>query len=201
MKEKVNIVDNGNNISYDFISLFQINDNDILLMTNNEVDINGNTKLICTRVYNNDTLMKIDDNLWANVKNIMKNIITNNNNGYTYLSYNNSVNYQTTDNCLREIGLNENEKNGLINSYNAFKKEDEEIPIPVLQNIEKSEDEVEILYEVPVEDESVPPQVENQEVNVVPNNPVVEETQQFTQTGGVEAPTIESVVAGLNNEQ
>lgn len=213
MKEKVNIVDNGNNISYNFISLFQINDNDILLMTNNEVDEKGNTKIISTRIYNNDTLMRIDDNLWTNVKTAMKSIVANNSEGYTYLKLNKEIKYQTTDNWLRTIGLSSNELNTMIKSYNEYNNEDEEIPIPVLQNIDRSEmDDEEILEMEPkeeVEKLEVTPTVESNEqpterLDVVPQedntetNEVIEE--KINDTGGVEVPSIESVVASLNEQ-
>ena len=192
MDEKINVIENSNNVIYDFISSFKVLNNDILLMTKNEYDENGNIKLICTKIYNN-ILLRIDDDLWTNVKIAMRDIVSGNSGNYSFIKLN-SNNYESSEDYIRSIGLKVSEKDKIVHDYKEYNVEDE-IQIPVLQNInidkmiENNEEDVEELDIVPenkVEDLHSSEVIENEEninsvvnIDTVPlNNNVAENKEQ-----------------------
>ena len=170
MLEKITInKENGEVLNEDFITCFKINiggnDHIYYLTTNNEVDPNGLYKIKVSEMIDGKLHYIVSDTEWAEVKNVMRAIISSSNGNYNYVEKNSSVlannDYgriiavqspakdkmgQDYKDKLPQVVINNivNEPEKMVNSetnYNNFEvKEGESVIAPGI--VEKQSDEV-----------------------------------------------------------
>lgn len=72
---------NGENIEIEVIRYFTNNDIEYLIYSLNEIDASGYTKLYASRIIGNNASIITDDEEWALIKEIIKQIVKNNRDG------------------------------------------------------------------------------------------------------------------------
>lgn len=124
MLDKVEVLkDNGERLMYDEISMFEVAINGTTkkyaVLTNNELDPNGLTKLSVAEI-TGDRLAKItDDTEWSIIKNVLRSIISNSSYDFNYINIDGK--FTMAGDVFRIIAVQEAAKTQLISDFAAKK--------------------------------------------------------------------------------
>lgn len=150
MDNKIKVIVNNEEVNTDLVSSFEIENNKFVLLTKNELDQNGNVKLLASQILDGK-LSRIDDENWVKVKNVMRSIISSSAGDYNYINPSESNTFEAEGNYSRTIAVQENARQTLISDYDSNK------PVASVNEIVKeASNEEENVGIYPTENVSVP---------------------------------------------
>ena len=124
MLDKVEVLkNNGEKVMYDEISMFEVSINGTpkkyAVLTSNELDPNGLTKLLVAEISGNRLTRITDDTEWSVIKNVLRSIISSSSYDFNYINIEGK--FEMAGDIFRVIAVQEAAKTQLISDFAAKK--------------------------------------------------------------------------------